>query len=401
MIMKKTYKINAGFLFFSITMALILLMSACKKDIQQAPVITGVVNYAASPEDTAVQTVAAGQWVVLLGTNLGGVSQVTFNGVPATINSALGTDNSIVIQIPSIAWQSVTNDQKNVITAVTGSGATSFEIKIVDVPLIVRIRNYEASPNDTIVNFVAPGQYINLIGFNLGGADSINFQGIKANLDSVVYTDSSVIVRVPNDFTGGDASLANKIIYTTKIGKQVYFIPIFDPAILEYYKDPLFTFLSGGIGNEKTWAIDFNALGVSKKFAGPLWFSGDDLRWDFGCAAGGNCWNWAPTWQGWMPAPKDYGTMTFKIKGVPVLPTVTVNQKGLDAAAKNGSFSGSYFLDTEAKILGFTDLTPLNMGWDNVDWSKAYIITLTADGMQLGFKHKGKAELELYNYIPK
>ena len=30
--MKKIHKINAGFLFFSITMALILVMPACKKN---------------------------------------------------------------------------------------------------------------------------------------------------------------------------------------------------------------------------------------------------------------------------------------------------------------------------------------------------------------------------------
>ena len=131
MIMKKIHKINAGFLFFSITMALILVMSACKKNnIEQNPVITGVVNYAASPDDTVVHTVAAGQWIVLQGRNLGGVLQVTFNGVPVTINSALGTDNNIVIQIPSIAWQSVPTDQWNVITAVNGSGSTSFEINV-------------------------------------------------------------------------------------------------------------------------------------------------------------------------------------------------------------------------------------------------------------------------------
>ena len=55
MIMKKIHKINAGFLFFSITMALILVMSACKKNnVEQNPVITGVVNYVASPNDTAL-----------------------------------------------------------------------------------------------------------------------------------------------------------------------------------------------------------------------------------------------------------------------------------------------------------------------------------------------------------
>ena len=164
-----------------------------------------------------------------------------------------------MIQIPSIAWQSVPKDQRNIITAVTGGGVASFEIKIVDAPLIVRIRNYEASPNDTILNFVAPGQYINLIGFNLEGADSINFQGIKADLNSVVYTDSSVIVKVPNDFTGSNASLANKITYTTKIGNQVFSIPIVDPAILKLYGDSLFTFLTGGIGNKKTWVIDMDS----------------------------------------------------------------------------------------------------------------------------------------------
>jgi hypothetical protein len=294
----------------------------------------------------------------------------------------------------------VSNEQRNVIRAASSGGTAVFEIQIVGAPSITHIRNYDTAPNDTIVTSVAPGQHINLIGFNLEGATSINFQGIEADVNSVVYTDSSAIVKVPDDFSGGNTSLANRITYTTTIGSQVIFIPIFDPAILEYYKDPLWTLLSGGIGNEKTWVIDFNAQGVSQKFAGPIWFSGEDLRWEFGCGSGGNCWNWAPEWQSWMPGPNDYGTMTFKIKGVPIIPTVTVIQESL-GDPKDGTFSGGYFLDTDAKTIVFTDLLPLNMGWDNVDWSKAYIITLTEDGMQLGFKHKSKPELELYNYIPK
>jgi hypothetical protein len=404
MIMKKIHKINAGFLFFSITMALILVMSACKKNnIEQNPVITAVVNYAASPEDTVVHTVAAGQWVVLLGSNLGGISQVTFNGVPATINSALGTDTSVVIQIPSIVWQSVPNDQRNVITAVNGSGVTSFEIKIVDVPLIVRIRNYEASPNDTIVSFVAPGQYVNLIGFNLEGADSIDFQGIKADLSSAVYTDSSVIVKVPNDFTGSNPSLANRFTYTTKIGKQVYFIPIVDPALLKYYADPLFTFLTGGIGKQKTWVLDMNvATGKGTVFNGPMYFSSDDLRW--GNVITNNGWGqWQAEWYDWMFPLKDYGTMTFELKGsFAIQPTVKVTQKNLEDAAKNGTFTGSFFMDLDAKTMSFTDVTPMNPRRNDLDFSiKAYIISLTEDGLQLGFKHKFKPEFEILNYIVK
>jgi hypothetical protein len=399
--MKKIHKIYAGFLFFSITMALILVMPACKKNTEQNPEITGVVNYAASPNDTVVHTVAAGQWVVLLGSNLGGALQVTFNGAPATINSALGTDNSIVIQIPSIAWQSVTKDQRNVITAVTGNGVASFEIKIVDAPLIVRVRNYEASPNDTILNFVAPGQHINLIGFNLAGADSISFQGIKADLNSVVYTDSGVIVKVPKDFTGGNAALANKITYTTKIGKQVFSIPIVDPAILKLYADPLFTFLTGGIDNKKTWVLDMDpATGNSKKFIGPIWWAGLDLGWEKQCGSGGSCWTYEVSYQGWFPAPKDYGTMTFQLKGnVVVEPVLTVTQKNVDAA-KNGTFTGGFFMDINAKTITFIDVVPLNFGWQFV-FTKAYIISLTNDGMQLGFKDPVKPEYAVHNYIPK
>jgi hypothetical protein len=399
--MKKIlYNCISRFLLCSMITTL-LLMSACEEDTDNATaVITEVRNYAASPDDSTVQTVQVGQWVVLIGNNLGGVSNVLFGGVPASTNNTLFTDRSIVVQVPDIPFQAVPSGELHKITVLSEGGATTFAINVIGLPLITRIRNYDAAPNDTTLNSVAPGQHINLVGFNLKDATTIAFQGVSVDLSEVMYTDSSTIVKVPEDFTGGVASLANKITYTTAVGSITYSIPIFDPAILEYYKDPLWTLISGGIGNEKTWAIDFNAQGVSQKFAGPMWFSGEDLRWEFSCGAGGNCWNWAPEWQSWMPGPKDYGTMTFKIKGVPVVPGVTVNQKGLDAS-KNGIFSGGYFLDTEAKTITFTDVVPLNMGWDNVDWSKAYIITLTADGMQLGFKNKGKAELELYNYIPK
>ena len=99
--MKKIYKINAGFLFFSITMALILVMSACKKNIEQNPVITGVVNYVASPNDTALHSlVADGQWVVITGQNLQNAIQIKFNGVTASFNGTLFSHNSAVVQIP-------------------------------------------------------------------------------------------------------------------------------------------------------------------------------------------------------------------------------------------------------------------------------------------------------------
>lgn len=399
--MKKILYNPVYFLQLLCIVAVSALLSACKDDEVELPVITEIRNYAASPNDTIVQTLNANQWVVILGKNLSGVSGVYFSSIPAVVNGALTTDESIVVQIPSIPFQAVPRDKVNIVTIANSSGATSFEIKITGGPIITHARNYADAPNDTILNSVAPGQSINLIGFNLEGATSINFQGVEADLANIIYTDSSVIVKVPDDFSSGDASRANKITYTTALGSSIYSIPIFDPAILEYYKDPLWIFLSGGVGKKRTWMIDFNAEGVSKKFAGPMWFSGDELRWSKECAKpGGNCWTYEPVWQTWMPGPKNYGTMTFEIKAVPVVPSVTVDQKGL-SDSKNGIFTGDYFLDVENKTITFTGIVPLNMGWDSVDWSKAYIITLTEDGMQLGFKHKSKTELELYNFIIK
>lgn len=379
----------------------VLLISSCEDEETNPPIVAEIRNYAASPLDTAVQVINSGQWVVIVGQNLSTVNEVYFASTRAPINPTFISDQSIVVQVPNISFQSVPADKVNEMIIVSSLGTTIFQIDIVGAPMITQIRNFDTAPNDTILNAIEIGQQINLIGFNLKGATRIAFQGININLDEVIYTDSSAIVKVPDDFSNGDPSLANKITYVTQYGTQTFSIPIFDPAIIEYYKDPLWIMLTGGVGNEKAWKIDFNTQGVSQKFAGPMWFSGEDLRWEFGCGAGGNCWNWAPEWQTWMPAPADYGTMTFKLKGIVPDPVAVINQKALSTESKNGTFSGGYFFDIENKTITFTDVVPLNMGWDNVDWTKAYVITLTDDGMQLGFKNKGKAELELYNYIPK
>jgi len=161
--------------------------------------------------------------------------------------------------------------------------------------------------------------------------------------------------------------------------------------------DPMWTMLTGGVGNEKTWLLDLNADGVSKYFAGPVYFAGDDFAWQNSCAKdGGNCWNWFPDWKGntWIAPAADYGSMTFNLKGGPF---VTVDQK---ATAGAGIMSGTYFLDKDAKTISFTDVTPLNQGWDQI-YSSGRIISLTENSMQIAFHHPTKAEEEIFNYISK
>jgi hypothetical protein len=212
-----------------------LLLSGCQDDGDQVgpPVVTEVRNYAASPDDTVIQTLQAGQWVVLMGKNLGNVSVVLFGSVQAKINNTLFTDHSIVIQIPSIPLQSVPRDKINEITLVNKNGAvTTFTINIIGAPIISRVRNYVDAPNDTILQSILPGQKITLVGFNLKDATKISFQGVDANLNDVVYSDSSAVVQVPSDLSGSNAALSNTISYTTAIGSGTFSIKIIGPPII-------------------------------------------------------------------------------------------------------------------------------------------------------------------------
>lgn len=237
--MKKIYYLQ----LFCVT-AMVLFMSACQEDKMETPVITGVLNYAASPNDTVVHTIQTGQWVVLTGRNLSGVTQVYFGSVPATINTSLFTDKSIVVQLPAIPFQSVSAEDLNIVTAISEGGIATFNINIIGDPLITHVRNYADAPNDTISNIIVPGQQINMIGFNLNNATAISFQGVGIDLANIVYTDSSAIVKVPDDFSGSDLSQKNRISYTTNVGIGTFTIPIIVPIVV----DPLLELLTGGVG---------------------------------------------------------------------------------------------------------------------------------------------------------
>ena len=68
--------------------SIFILLPACKKEKLNAPVITGVRNYAPAPGDSIVHSVIPGQWVVLLGHNLRNGVQIAFDGIPANFNWA-------------------------------------------------------------------------------------------------------------------------------------------------------------------------------------------------------------------------------------------------------------------------------------------------------------------------
>jgi hypothetical protein len=230
--MKRIIDTHVHRLLLACFAAILMLMSACEKDMIDPPVISGVLNYAASPNDTVVHTIQTGQWVVLTGRSLSGVTQVYFGSVPATINSTFFTDESIVVQLPDIPFQSVLEEDLNIVTAISEGGVATYNINIIGEPIISFIRNYAESPDDTIVNVLYPGDQINIVGYNLKDATSVSFQGIAADLTNVVYSDTSAVLQVPVDLSGSDATLANTITYTTAIGEVGFPIKIVGPPVI-------------------------------------------------------------------------------------------------------------------------------------------------------------------------
>lgn len=138
-------------LVFTIAVAFIML-PGCKKERANAPVITGVRNYAPAPGDSVLQSLVPGQWVVLSGSNLTNAVQISFDGVPATFNSALLSDTSAVVLVPAvIPFPSVPAEKLNTIYYVTTEGATTFTFNIVaPPPTIASISNENATTGDSV-----------------------------------------------------------------------------------------------------------------------------------------------------------------------------------------------------------------------------------------------------------
>jgi hypothetical protein len=139
--------------FLLLCLAVVLVsLPACKKETSNAPVITEVRNFALSPGDSVLNSVIPGQWIVLMGNNLKGATQIYFNGVATSFNSALFSDNSAAVQIPAvIPFPSVASDQLNTIRYVTPNGSTTFSFNIVaPPPTITSVSNENANAGDSV-----------------------------------------------------------------------------------------------------------------------------------------------------------------------------------------------------------------------------------------------------------
>jgi hypothetical protein len=183
---------------------------------------------------------------------------------------------------------------------------------------------------------------------------------------------------------------------------------------LNYVNDPLWTALTGGVGNEKNWILDTDGI----FFSGPLAFYGvnngwlkEGSAWADGANAtgcyGGDCWTWGPGPADIYPnmmAAGDYGVMTFGLKG-------TASFKAVKPMENNATQSGTYYLNVAAKTLTINNASilrgykPAKNGITGVgNWSNYKVLSLDENSMQLGVIRdrdvdgEGPAML-VYNFI--
>jgi hypothetical protein len=179
-----------------------------------------------------------------------------------------------------------------------------------------------------------------------------------------------------------------------------------DKMYAGFISDELWTLLSGGSGQEKTWYLDLNASAVSKYFAGPLYFYGTNDSWESvtnGVKVGGDSWNWNPDYKGnsWLMTAADFGSMTFDLKDGA---HVTVNHASI---AARGTEHGSYMMNTDDHTLKLTDAAILHDGGRDAivtQWGTCKIMSLTKNTMQLAVLRDNSTEgkcLLVYNFISK
>jgi hypothetical protein len=91
------------------------------------------------------------QWVVITGQNLQHTTEIDFDGVPATINSALFAQNSAVVQIPQILFSTIDTTKLYTLKVTTTGGSATFAFKLGPAkPTITGISNVFANPGDSV-----------------------------------------------------------------------------------------------------------------------------------------------------------------------------------------------------------------------------------------------------------
>ncbi|WP_439489634.1 glycan-binding surface protein [Algoriphagus sp.] len=214
--MKKTISKYINRLLLACAAVMMTLMFACEQEESlPAPIITEVRNYEAAPNDTLINEMVAGQWVVIHGNNLAQVAQVTFGGIQANINQTFLTDGNIVVQIPFIPFQSVPLEELNKVSAVNAGGSYTYSIDfVIDSPVITGV-SYE---------FPSEGDSVYIYGSNFFYVEEVTFAGAAISEYGLSEDGTSIGFKSPA------LSQSGPVTVETGSGSYTTFLNVNDPA---------------------------------------------------------------------------------------------------------------------------------------------------------------------------
>lgn len=180
-----------------------------------------------------------------------------------------------------------------------------------------------------------------------------------------------------------------------------------DKFCADFVDNPLWKYITGGVGSKKRWYLDIDSKATCRYFVGPLYFYGTDDSWESvtnGETVSGDSWNWCADWAGnasWMfpstPNGADFGYMEFDLNNGA---NVTVYDGIHDKTSK-----GTFMLDTDNHTLKMTDAALLHDPDHDAlvtNWGSMKVLSLTEDHMQLGVVRDNSTEgpcLLVYNFI--
>ncbi|HVY74462.1 MAG TPA: glycan-binding surface protein [Puia sp.] len=192
------YRIST-YCFLLLAAGALLTQYACKKENNgNPPKIDRIRAISPAPDDSVLTAAAPGQIVVLQGSHFTNTQEILFDGFPASINTALFSDENMVVTVPTIAWDSIPDGKLNTVEVITASGKTSYTFTIT-APVPVA---YSASNENALA-----GETVTLKGANFYGITGITLPGGVSVSDFKVSTDSKTIVfTMPaNNLTTGDS----------------------------------------------------------------------------------------------------------------------------------------------------------------------------------------------------
>jgi hypothetical protein len=167
---------------------------------------------------------------------------------------------------------------------------------------------------------------------------------------------------------------------------------------LMYVNDPLWTYLTGGPGKEKTWVLDYGKHGI---FEGPLSFYEPQTTWEQmqdGTAKLG----WAPSWsdnQWIIPAADSASRMTFSLKGGPFMKTHKVGEGVDESGTYSFNAKGHTISTSNATILRSPSFIANASNWN----TNLVVLSLTENSLQIGVRRTNSEGDYLYvwNFITK